>query len=316
MLTQLHRDPIGVWYKLWRSAAQVLRLVVLRPLVLLQLVLLLIISSQALAAPAAAPPLFSYTQRLWQLQDGLPEQVVQAFAQTADRYLWIGTTGGLVRFDGERFLTFDRENTPAFSDNNVFCLTVARDNTLWIGMEGGGLIRYRGGAFQSFSSKDGLTNAFVRVVYEDSQGRIWVGTDNGLFQFSANRLQRVDNTGSIPAIAVHAIQLDRRGELWVGGSKFLRITHAIQGDRAVEYHLGGEASQNRVKSIMGTQDGTVWVGTVSGLQKMAPRGVSFTPVQEVKGTVRVMHEMSDGTLWIGTIGHGLLTYRDHRFSRI
>jgi signal transduction histidine kinase/streptogramin lyase len=111
---------------------------------------------------------------------------------------------------------------------------------------------------------------------------------------------------------VHAIHEDRRGQLWVGGSKFLRLT-----DRgAVEYNLGGEASQNRVKSIMETRDGTVWVGTVSGLQKMAPLDASFQPVEEVKGTVRVMREMSDGTLWIGTIGRGLATYREHRFSGI
>jgi ligand-binding sensor domain-containing protein len=226
--------------------------------------------------------------------------------------LWIGTTGGLVRFDGERFLTFDRENTPAFSDNNVFCLTVARDNTLWIGMEGGGLIRYREGKFQAFSSKDGLDNSFVRVVYEDSQGKVWVGTDNGLFQFTGERLGRVDNTEGIPAIAVHAIHEDRRGQLWVGGSKFLRLA----GKSAVEYKLGGEASQNRVKSITETQDGTVWVGTVSGLQRMATGETSFKPIKEINGTVRVLHEMSDGTLWIGTIGRGLLTYREQRFSGI
>src|SRR5580692_6707398 len=157
-------------------------------------VLLLLLSFLASSVWAAESPLFSYTQRLWQLQDGLPEQVVQAFAQTADRYLWIGTTGGLVRFDGERFLTFDRENTLAFSDNNVFCLTVARDNTLWIGMEGGGLIRYRDATFRSFAADSGLTNGFVRVVYEDSSGKIWVGTDNGLYRFSGERMERVDNT--------------------------------------------------------------------------------------------------------------------------
>lgn len=297
MVTELHWDPIAVRLKLLRRAA---------------CILLCLASFLAIPVAAVDTPPFTYTQRLWQMQDGLPEQVVQAFAQTADRYLWIGTTGGLVRFDGERFLTFDRENTPAFSDNNVFCLTVARDNTLWIGMEGGGLIRYRGGAFRSFSSNDGLTNAFVRVVYEDSQGRILVGTDSGLFLLSGDRLDRVDNTADIPAIAVHAIHEDRRGQIWVGGSKFLRLT----GNVAFEYRLGGEASQNRVKSIMETQDGTVWVGTVSGLQRMAPNDASFKAVPEVKGTVRVLHETSDGTLWIGTIGRGLLTYREHHFSGI
>jgi ligand-binding sensor domain-containing protein/signal transduction histidine kinase len=297
MFTGLQWGPIGVRPKLLCGAIRIL---------------LFFASFQAIATSAVETLPFSYTQRLWQMQDGLPEQVVQAFAQTADRYLWIGTTGGLVHFDGERFLTFDRENTSAFRENNVFCLTVARDNALWIGMEGGGLIRYRDGKFHSFSMNDGLTNAFVRVVYEDSKGKIWVGTDNGLFLLSNERLERVDNTAGVPAIAVHAIHEDRRGQLWVGGSKFL----CLNGNTAFEYRLGGEASQNRVKSIIETGDGTVWVGTVSGLQKMAPKDASFKTVPEIKGTVRVLHETSDGTLWIGTIGRGLLTYSEHRFFEI
>jgi ligand-binding sensor domain-containing protein/signal transduction histidine kinase len=297
MWTWLQSAPIGIWRKLPSSAS---------------LVLFLLLCLQTVTTLAADPAPFSYTPRLWQMQDGLPEQVVQAFAQTADRYLWIGTTGGLVRFDGERFLTFDRENTPAFSDNKIFFLTVTRNNTLWIGMEGGGLIRYRDGVFHSFSSNAGLTNSFVRVVYEDSEGKMWVGTDSGLFLLSGERLDRVDNTATIPAVAVHAIHEDRRRRLWVGGSKLLRLA----GNAAVEYSLGAEASQNRVKSITDTVDGTVWVGTISGLQRMAPQDASFKPVHEVKGTVRVMREMSDGTLWIGTIGRGVVTYRDNHFSGI
>jgi len=251
----------------------------------------------------------AYTQRVWKMQDGLPEQVVQAFAQTADRYLWIGTTGGLLRFDGERFLVFDRENTPAFVDNNVFCLAVSRDDTLWIGMEGGGLIRYRGGVFRAFGASDGLTNSFVRSVLEDRSGKIWVGTDSGLFLLTGERLDRVDDKGGIPALAIHALYEDRRGGIWVGGSRLLRL----DGGSFVEHQLVGLASQNRVKSIVETNDGTVWVGTVSGLQSLKPAGVRFQRVPEIKGTVRFLRETSDRALWIGMIGHGLHTYRDHRF---
>jgi ligand-binding sensor domain-containing protein/signal transduction histidine kinase len=279
------------------------------------IVVSLIIGPQMLSAstpPSVNDPLFSYTQRLWQMQDGLPEQVVQAFAQNVDRYLWIATTGGLVRFDGERFQTFSRENTPAFSENNVFCLTVARDYTMWIGMEGGGLIHYRDGTFQRFSAPEGLANGFVRAIREDNQGRIWVGTDGGLFRLTGERLQRVDDTPKIPALAVHAILEDRHGQLWVGGSKLFQVN----GDSATEYVLAGEASQNRVKSITETANGTLWVGTVSGLQRMAPGDAAFKPVPEVHGTVRVLRETSDGTLWIGTIGRGLFTYRDGRLAKI
>lgn len=267
--------------------------------------------SPAIAFSVETPPL-SYTQRLWQMQDGLPEQVVQAFAQTADRYLWIATTGGLVRFDGERFQTFNRENTRAFTENNVFCLIVSRDQTLWIGMEGGGLIRYRDGAFQQFSVREGLTNGFVRSIREDSKGRFWVGTDGGLFRLENERLRRVDDNGQIPALAIHAIYEDSEGQIWVGGSRLLRIS----GDTAKEYVLRGETSQNRVKSITETRDGSIWVGTVSGLQRMARGESSFSAAPNVKGTVRVLRETSDGTLWIGTIGRGLLTYREGQFSRM
>jgi len=68
MLTRLHRGPTGVFKLLDRAV----------------LILFLLISLPAFSAFAAESPLFSYTQRLWQMQDGLPEQVVQAFAQTID----------------------------------------------------------------------------------------------------------------------------------------------------------------------------------------------------------------------------------------
>lgn len=83
-----------------------------------------------------------------------------------------------------------------------------------------------------------------------------------------------------------------------------------------EFVLPGEAGQHRVKSIAETDDGTIWVGTVSGLQRLALNDHSFKSVPGVRGTVRVLRKTSDGTLWIGTIGRGLFTYRPGHFSRI
>lgn len=270
-----------------------------------------VLALRSLALASTAVPA-AYSQRIWQMQDGLPEQVVQAFAQTADHYLWIGTTGGLVRFDGGRFVVFDRDNTPAFLENNVFCLTVSRNNTLWIGTEGGGLIRYRDGVFRVYGTNDGLNNGFVRAIYEDRTGRIWVGTDSGLYVFRGDRLYRVDGNadGRMPPVAVHALLEDRQGRLWVGGSHLLRQ----QGPSFVEYRLAGRAGPNRVKTILETEDGTVWVGTVSGLHKLRAASSEFHVVREISGTVRFLRETSDHTLWIGMIGRGLHTLRDGRFA--
>jgi ligand-binding sensor domain-containing protein/signal transduction histidine kinase len=263
-------------------------------------------------ALALSEPPITYTSRTWQMQDGLPEQTVQAFAQTKDRYLWIGTTGGLLRFEGARLLLFDRDNTPAFKENNIFALTVTRDDALWIATEGGGLIRYKNGVFRSFSGKDGLLNDFVRAVYQDTKGQIWIGTDNGLYRFMGERIERVDNSDGMPAIAVHALHEDNQGRLWAGGSKLL----CIDGTTYREYRLAEEGSQNRVKSITQTRDGTMWVGTIGGLYNMNTGSNSFLRVKETSGTVRFLHETSDGTLWIGTIGHGIYKYRGNVFSQI
>jgi ligand-binding sensor domain-containing protein len=209
-------------------------------------------------------------------------------------------------------VVFNRENTPALRENSIFCLLVSKSGDLWIGTEGGGVVRYRSGTFRRFATEEGLSNGFVRSVLEDHSGQFWVGTDDGLFQLQGDRLARVDGRAGIPVVAVHDIREDRRGRLWVGGSSLLMLA----GGRTVEYRLEGGSSA-RVKSILQTRDGVLWVGTVSGLERLNPDGTgSFNPVPEVSGTVRVLREDRDGALWIGTIGEGIFIYQAGRFTRL
>ena len=256
--------------------------------------------------------LTGYTRRVWQAPDGLPEQTVQAFAQTPDGYLWIGTTGGLLRFDGAHFTVFDQNNTPALHENSIFCLLVSSDGALWIGTEGGGLARYLYGQFRSWTSKDGLSNDFVRALAQDANGTIWAGTDLGLLRVEGERLVRVDNTGTIPSLSVHSIYGDRAGRLWVGGW----MLYELRGKTAIPYPLGKETGDNQIKSILQTQDGTLWVGTVSGLNRMVPGSLSFEKVKGITGTVRVLRQTPDGVLWIGTIGRGAFEYSDGKLTQL
>jgi len=267
------------------------------------------------AGAAATQHSENYTTRVWQTRDGLPQETVQAFAQTPDGFLWIGTTGGLLRFDGSHFVVFDRGNTPSFRENSVFSLTSGRDGTLWIGTEGGGVIRMRDGNFRQFGATEGLSDGFVRKVLEDRDGHIWIGTDNGLFQLQnshSDHAIRQDNTSEISAMAVHALAETSDGTVWVGGSRLI----AIHNSRAIDYPLIGEYSETRVKSILQTRDGSVWVGTVSGLQRLLPGAAHFERVPGIKGTVRTLCETSEDTLWIGTIGQGAYTLRAEHLTAI
>ncbi|MGA3008381.1 MAG: two-component regulator propeller domain-containing protein, partial [Opitutaceae bacterium] len=67
------------------------------------------------------------------LELGLPQPNVVAALQTSDGYLWVGTEGGLGRFDGVRFVSFIMANTPAFESQSIRCLFEDNEGRLWIG---------------------------------------------------------------------------------------------------------------------------------------------------------------------------------------
>ena len=205
-----------------------------------------------------------YSRRVWQSSEGLPEDFTQAFAQTPDGYLWIGTSGGLARFDGVRFAVFNSSNEAAFGDDSVYSLLTARDGTLWAGTDGGGLIRYQQGAFRAFGAAEGLTNPFVRVLFEDRAGRLWVGTDRGLFRLDGETLQRVDDRNGAPAMSVHAICEDREGRLLVGGVGLL----VLNGAQVSHYSSTESRADNSIRTIRETRDGAVWIGTIAGLRRI------------------------------------------------
>lgn len=263
-------------------------------------------SSVALAAPDTAAFSSPYTSRVWRIQDGLPESTVQAIQQSKDGYLWIGTTGGLARFDGGSFQTYSRATTPALADDGIFCLLAARDGSLWIGTEGGGLIRLKDGRFGGFSATEGLKNNFVRSLMEDHAGRLWVATDRGIFRLRGDRFEEVDTSRYGASVDVHALFEDRDHRVWAGGSHLLTFDPDHPQDSMREMRLPGKDSENRVKSILQTSDGTIWVGTVGGLDRQVAgqAGDRFARVPGIAGTVRVLRQTSDGRLWAGTIGHG------------
>ena len=263
---------------------------------------------------AAEPDTVTYSRRLWQSADGLPEDFAQALAQTRDGYLWIGTSGGLVRFDGIRFTVFNRENTPAFRDDSFYSLLVSKDGALWGGTEGGGLVRYKGGTFRVFGAAEGLTNSFVRVIFEDREGNLWAGTDAGLFRMQNESLTRIDGHDGIPQMSVHSICQDREGRLLVGGRGLL-----VLSGRAATYYTSSESlADNSIRTIRQTSDGAIWIGTISGLRRLDHGliGNPFPASRIVSGTnISFLLESRRGQLWIGTYGQGLMRYQAGRVVR-
>ncbi len=105
----------------------------------------------------------------------------------------------------------------------------------------------------------------------------------------------------MPANAFHGVLEDHRGRIWAGAARL----YAIINGQPREFALDGTDSQNRVKSILETEDGSIWIGTVSGLHRLRPGGDRFERVSGVWGTIRTLCAVANGELWAGAIGQGI-----------
>ena len=119
------------------------------------------------------------------MENGLPQNTVQALAQTQDGFLWLGTEAGLVRFDGVEFQTYDRNSIPALPGNDIRCLLATRDGALWIGTSAG-LARWKDGAVSVFTTQDGLPANGILALDEENGGSFMVWTEQGPAQLAGS----------------------------------------------------------------------------------------------------------------------------------
>ena len=78
-----------------------------------------------------------YLRDSWTTEKGLPQNSVTSLLQSRDGYLWVGTFGGLARFDGLKFTVFDTGNSPGLQSNRIISLFEDRAGIIWIGTEQG-----------------------------------------------------------------------------------------------------------------------------------------------------------------------------------
>ena len=164
-------------------------------------------------APARAQSLSTqYVTTVWRTDQGLPQNSVNAMLQDHNGYLWIGTFGGLARFDGERFTAFDLASTPGFGSDTIFSLHESRAGVLWIGTVDGGLTRLQNGVATTFTQRDGLPGMFVSSIREDGEGKIWINTSGGVAHFGGSKLE-ADPTYRGRAVREFFLEA-RDGSMW------------------------------------------------------------------------------------------------------
>jgi ligand-binding sensor domain-containing protein/signal transduction histidine kinase len=295
-------------------------------------------------------PLAHFGHQTWQAENGLPQNSVHAIAQTPDGYLWLGTEGGLVRFDGYSFTVFDSHNTAELKSNDIRYLLAASDHSLWVATAAG-LVRIQASTFTRFDVREGLPSDNVWSVYETrsnglwcvtadglahfdgarfvafpmpsgiesltgaiAEGEnhsLWVGTHSGVRVFRKRRFARVPVQATLAGLAPAAILVDRGGHLWVGTENGL-ITLSELGTRT---YLEKNGLPSRViTAVFEDKGGSIWVGTDAGLARITNGQVQRFPAGSplAGSTVLSIADDREGDLWVGTDA-GLTVLREQSF---
>jgi len=220
------------------------------------------------------------------IPDGVPAELATALAEDRQVFLWIGTQGGLVRFDGSRFKVFrpDPADPATLGGSYVRTLLAAGDGRLWVGTMSGGLSvydpaserfrRYRHDPLDPAS----LSHDRVEALAEDRAGRLWIATYEGL--------DRLDpRLGPRPGRLVH-------------------FRHDPADPRSL--------ADDRVRALLVDRGGRLWAGGHDGLQVYLGDGRGFARVASDPGRpgslagefVGKLFEDDRGRIWIGTLEHG------------
>ena len=142
------------------------------------------------AAGAAESVLPNYFVRSWKTDNGLPDNAVTAVVQTREGYLWLGTYGGLVRFDGSRFVVFNSANEPELQSDRITGLYEDTQGVLWIGHERGDLTRYQDGKFESQNVHETGVRRKIPSINTDEHGDIWMLNEEGTMSRQRRPRQR------------------------------------------------------------------------------------------------------------------------------
>lgn len=251
----------------------------------------------------------------WTTDDGLPQNSIFGITQTPEGYLWLATLDGIARFDGVRFLAFDKGNTKGIVSNRCTSLFEDAGGALWIGTEDSGVMRYRAGVFTAaLTTAEGLPHNQVGSIQSDHHGGLWINTANGRAHWRDGKVIRI-----IPANAAHYV--GRSGTEWrLDEAGLHRVLTGQPISRLIplpNYQPLRQVLYAGV-SFYEDRDGNLWIGLPEfGVYRVSDSQATFYSEKDGMPKTRIVNAIyqdQEGAIWFGTQDRGALCFRQGRFT--
>lgn len=261
---------------------------------------LIIITTFASIVSAQPKLISSYSHRVWRSEQGIFHEQLYALHQSKDGYIWLGTQGGLVRFDGIRFSLFSKQNFPQIKENSIRGVVEDNDGNIWFATYGAGVLQMKDGLFSQVSTKEGLLSDRVISLYHDCEDGIWISTESAITRYLKGKLTVFDNEFTDLLIPLSStIAQDKSGNFWFASSKGLK--KLIDNEAKTVYTTRTGLSSDVVTTLHVNKYGDLWIGTNNGLNKLSNGVLKQIPIKGIPSKyITSLLEDKNGNLWIGT----------------
>jgi len=253
-----------------------------------------------------------YNCRTWRRANGLPASAVTSIAQSADGRLWLGTSQGLVFFDGVGFRVFSLSGEGDLGSKVITSLAPRAGGGLWLGLDRGGFAFFDGQQFHSLYRSEWKlpVPTTVRTVLTLRDGTVLIGGTG-----FAGKLTGTNTFTSLSPTRnsdVFSVCEETNGRIWMGtaddGLFYVEHARIVRFPNPTLQHL-------IISSIVEDRVGNIWLGTVEGLRCFGPNfQEKLVNVIPTASQPRALLLDRHGVLWIGTAASGLYRYYNGKFT--
>ncbi len=241
----------------------------------------------------------------WTSKNGLPTNTLNNVYQTTDGFIWASTYNGFIRFDGVDFKTFDKNNLPLLASSSISALYQTKNDSLWIGTHGSGIIVQKDHNFNVYNSvttKGNFPDYSIESIVETKDGSLWIGTrGHGILIYKNGIFTPFSDISEVNSISINELQYGENGinsTVWIATEG--KGLFSYQNEMVERYNVeNGLLINNVITGLLLDKTNTLWVGTINGLNCIR-NGKSET-IKELAGIgINDILEDKEGSIWLAT----------------